>query len=127
MLLVYSVLQHTTALYCLFTLSCNIQRLYVACLTCLATFEAPTLLVTPHLQHSRLQHCLSRPTCNIRPLSITTHPLYTSFQYDKRWDISLVPAFSIYIPFCCMTCLYQSNDFFFRRSSEPLPASSLST
>ncbi|MGO1988617.1 hypothetical protein, partial [Mammaliicoccus vitulinus] len=45
MLLVWSVLQHTDVLCCLFSESCNFQCFYVACLVSLATFGPSMLLV----------------------------------------------------------------------------------
>ena len=57
MLLVWSVLQYSRLLCCLFGQSCNIRGLYVACLVSLAIFGGSMLLVWDVLQYSRLLCC----------------------------------------------------------------------
>ena len=65
MLLVWSVLQHTRALCCLFRESCNIGGIYVACLASLAIYGASMLLVWGVLQYTSVLCCLFGQSCNI--------------------------------------------------------------
>ncbi|MGO1758489.1 MAG: hypothetical protein ACTHY0_02075, partial [Mammaliicoccus vitulinus] len=66
MLLVWSVLQHTGILCCLFGQSCNLQAFYVACLVSLATYRHSMLLVWSVLQLTSVLCCLFGQSCNIQ-------------------------------------------------------------
>ena len=89
MLLVCSILQYTTVLYCLFILSCNLQRLYVACLHTLAIYNGSMLLVYTLLQFTTALCCMFEQSCNIQPPNIACHAPLALPQQNRNSNAKL--------------------------------------
>src|SRR5699024_3538382 len=118
MLHVGGVLQHSGALCCTWTSSCNIRGYYVARAPRLAIFEGTMLHVHLLLQHSRVLCCTCTFSCNIRGYYVARAPRLATFG-SAMLHVDLVLQHSRVL---CCTCSSSCNviPYLLKQKTEPI-------